>query len=99
MASLEIETLRPLQTPPKLYGRYIDDIILVVDNEDQIQTIKEKFIENSVLNFTSEIGNKKLAFLDVLLEIDDNDDIHTSVYTKSTNMGELLNYHSECPER
>ena len=93
MTSLEIETLRQLQTPPKLYGRYIDDIILVVDNEDQIQAIKEKFIENSVLNFNSEIGNKKLALLDVLLETDDNDDIHTSVFTKSTNIVELFNYH------
>ena len=52
----------------------------------------------SVLNFTSEIGQKKLPFQDVNITIH-NDLFETSVYKKFTNTGDMLNYLSECPQR
>lgn len=96
MSKLENDIIPNLQPPPKLYARYIDDIIMVVENEAQLLDIKQKFIESSVLKFTHEIGNNKLAFLDVLIE-NDNNNIRTSVYTKATSAGQLLNFKSECP--
>lgn len=98
MANLENSIISNIDNPPTLYARYIDDIIIVVENQQQLFEIKEQFQNNSVLNFTHEIGNHKLAFLDVSIE-NENDQLKTSVYTKSTNKGELLNYYSECPEK
>ena len=40
MSSLEIQTLNELNKKPKLYSRYIDDILLVVD-DDELLTIKK----------------------------------------------------------
>ena len=81
-----------------MYARYIDDILLVVDDENELLTIKNKLTENSVLSFTHEHGHNKLAFLDVLLEMKDGN-LQTSVYVKPTNSGEVLNYKSECSEK
>jgi len=68
----------------------------MVENETELISLKEKFEENSVLNFTYEKGGNKLAFLDINLVIE-NGEIKTSVYTKLTNNGEMLNFKSECP--
>lgn len=98
MATIESKSLENCTNKPTLYARYIDDILLIVNDEEQLLDIKTKFQDNSVLNFTHEIGFNKLPFLDVLIEFN-NDNINTSVYTKITNTGELLNYNSECPEK
>lgn len=99
MTHLENKILQDITWSPNFYARYIDDIILIVDNDEQLFEIKEKFIQDSVLNFTHEIGHKTLAYLDVLINFDQSDNIITSVYTKASNTGQLLNYNSECPEK
>ena len=54
---------------PKLYCRYIDDCFLVLDDISQIDNLISVFENESVLKFTSEIGNNaSLNFLDVHLE-------------------------------
>jgi len=98
MSHLENTIIPNLTKAPKLYARYVDDIILIVDSVEELITIKTIFIQNSLLNFTHEIGNHRLAFLDVLLETNENS-LTTSVYRKTTNTGELLNYNSECPDK
>jgi len=99
MTTLENQILQNLNWTPNFYGRYIDDIILIVDNEEQLLELKEKFTQNSVLNFTHEIGHRNLSFLDVNINFDVSDNIITSVYTKETSTGQLLNYNSECPDK
>jgi len=96
MCHIENNIIPNLPKPPALYARYVDDILLIVDNESELNTIKEKFNDNSALKFTSEIGRDKLPFLDVFIENIDGE-LTTSVYTKPSNNGNLLNYNSECP--
>ena len=51
-------------TKPTIYARYIDDIFILTENEDQIIKLKQAFEENSVLKFTYELNiNNKLPFL------------------------------------
>ena len=50
---------------PKIYCRYIDDCFLIVESTDEIQNLINSFKQNSVLNFTHEIGGNILNFLDV----------------------------------
>lgn len=53
-----------------LYGRYVDDIFLIVNNDIDAKSMEEKFnAVQSITNFTSK-GEElsKVAFLDILLE-------------------------------
>ena len=97
MASVEIKSLNEINEKPILYACYVDDILLVVNSVEQMHAIQTKFMENSVLNFTHEEGDNKLAFLDVQIEIENNE-LKTSVYVKVANTGGLLNFKSECPD-
>ena len=65
-------------------------------DEEQLTDLKENMERKSVLKFTYEIGYNNLAFLDVNVKIH-NERFQTSVHTKPTNSGNLLNYLSECP--
>jgi len=96
MAQIENNIIPNLPKQPSLYARYVDDILLIVDSASELDIIKNTFNCTSSLNFTSENGGKILPFLDVLLEYK-NETINTSVYTKPTNSGHILNYNSECP--
>ena len=61
--------------------------------------LKEQFEQNSVLKFTFEIDTKKsMPFLDVHIR-KENQTFSTSVYVKPTNIGDLLNFDSACPDR
>jgi len=96
MGHLEQKVLSNQHLKPTLYGRYIDDIFLQVINLEQLNELKDLFQENSVLNFTYEIGiNNKLPFLDVMVHSNEGE-FHTTVYHKPTNHGTCLNANSEC---
>jgi hypothetical protein len=98
MANLEEKVLQDDGLRPNLYLRYVDDIFIVVQDTEQLENIRCAFENNSVLKFTHEIGNNKLPFLDVEIELN-NRKFESKVYTKPTNTGECLNYVSECPTK
>ena len=84
---------------PKIYARYVDDIFLLVNNQQEIVNLQEAFQNNSVLQFTHEINiDNKLPFLDVLVD-NSNNSFSTTVYRKATNQGQCLNGSSECVQR
>ena len=100
MCHIENKVLSSLNNPPVIYTRYVDDIFLMVNNINTLNEIKDKFQNNSVLNFTYEIEEKKtLAFLDVKIERNHNKNLVTSIHTKPTSSGECMNYLSIAPER
>jgi hypothetical protein len=71
---------------------------VVVRNKEHIKQLQEKVQNYSVHRFTYELGNKTLSFLDVKIEITD-DQYHTTVCVENTNTGESLNYQGECPDK
>ena len=81
----------------KFYGRYVDDIFCLFENEHQAQTFLNFLnIQHLNLNFTIERKYmKQLPFLDVLNIRPDR--LITSVYWKSTFTGLLQNYNSFVP--
>ena len=84
---------------PSIYTRYVDDIFVVVENENKLLELKSKLEETSILKFTCEIStNNYIPFLDVNVKNIRNRFI-TSIYTKDTNDGNLINFNSECPKR
>ena len=84
---------------PRVYGRYVDDIFMLVDKYEHIIKLKEQMERYSGLKFTYELQvNHKLPFLDVLLT-QESYRLSTSRYVKPTSTGEILNYNSLCPKR
>ena len=88
MAHTESSALDSLTVKPHTYCRYIDDIFVDVDNEEQLLALKVALEEHSVLRFTTESSiNHKIPFLDVEVNAPDGPFI-TSVYRKPTDTGQ-----------
>ena len=86
-------------TKPHIYARYVDDIFIEVDHQDQLIHLKNEFENKTVLKFTHENSiNSKLPFLDVLIETKQTL-FSRSVFTKSTNSGDCLNFDCAAPDR
>ena len=99
MAHLENHILQKFPAP-KMYVRYVDDIIILANNIDYVHELKNILQKESVLTFSHELNiNNKIPFLDVLVD-SSNGKFTTSPYKKPTSAHScLLNYQSECPER
>lgn len=90
--------LNNLQLKPKVYCRYAEDIVLVLDWFQELIIIKDIFEDNSILNLTFEIETtKKISFLDTLIT-SKNLNLDTTVSVESTSTGECLHYNSICPK-
>ena len=99
MSHIENEVLENVDLRPALYGRFIDDIFILVRNENHLISLKQAFIDASVLNLTHEINiNNKLPFLDVLLEMKNGKFVRT-VYTKPTKSMDCINFECDAPDR
>ena len=84
---------------PTMYCRYIDDILVDVDDHDHLTDLKKKLEETSGLDFTTEISEGgKINYLDVFLD-GSHRTYETSVYRKPTDIGKCLNGASICPDR
>ena len=83
---------------PLFYSRYVDDCMCVFDDRTNISKFHD-FLnkQHPNLKFTTEIGNCKLPFLDVM--IDTENSLQTSIYRRNTHTGLLLNYNSICPKQ
>ena len=84
---------------PRIYTRYVDDIFLQIDTEEQIIQLKDIFEQQSILKFTYEmnIGNK-LPFLDILVDSAETQ-FKTTIYRKPTNFGTCMSGAGECTEK
>ena len=99
MGDLEERIFNDLNNKPIKYARYVDDIYLQTNNEEEIRTLKQRFEAASVLKFTIELSiENKIPFLDVMVRMN-SDSFTTTVYRKPTNMGTCLNGNSDCVDR
>ena len=82
---------------PVFYGRYVDDVFAIFNNEASC----EKFLEilnsqHKNLKFTLEKQTDSLNFLDVQIELTDTS-FNSSVWRKLTHTGLFLNFYALCP--
>ncbi|XP_066973160.1 uncharacterized protein [Macrobrachium rosenbergii] len=97
LATIEERTFRE-HKKPEIYGRYIDDIFVAIEETDDARKLADALKRNLVLNFTTEHSQQKtLSFLDVLVKQQEGQ-FKTTVYTKTTHAGRFLNARRECPE-
>ena len=99
MCHIENRILENQELKPSIYGRFIDDIFVLVRDQEHLTALKQAFHDESVLNITHEVSiNNKLPFLDVLLELK-NRKFYRAVYTKPTKCMDCINYNCDAPER
>ena len=83
MSDLENRIFNSIKKPP-IYLRYVDDIVILTNNINEINILQDTFQNNSVLNFTHELNkNNKISFLDVLIDTNNNNNFTTSTYKKT----------------
>ena len=97
MSALENKVFNTINKP-NIYLKYADDILLLPNSTDEINTVQETFQNNSVPNFTQEINiDNKIPFLVVLIDTC-NINLPPPYVKKTTNINPCtLNFHSECP--
>lgn len=82
---------------PQYYYRYVDDVFCVFQNDADVDCFLNFLnCQHTNLNFTVEKGTNRLAFLDTLIQVED-DDVKSTVYRKPTYTGLMLNFHAYCP--
>ena len=66
---IENEVLKILDIKASIYTRNVNDIFVVVENENQLRELKNKFEEKPILKFNYEMStNNHILFLDVKVE-------------------------------
>ena len=80
---------------PRTYVRYVDDSFGSFKTNERVLQVKNVFEESSCLKFTFEIENEtRISFLDVNILRKDELLYETSVFVKTTNNGDCLNFES-----
>ena len=89
----------PVDIRPTFYRRYVDDIFLLFNNQEQVERFKAYMnTRHPNMKFTSELeSDNLLAFLDIKVIRSDTSFI-TSVYRKPTFSGEYANFNSFLPD-
>ena len=100
LAYLETEKLFKVKKTfqPKFYARYVDDIYCVF--RSRVEYLEFFNVLNSLhpnITFTVEVGTNKLPFLDVEVEVLNNQ-INTWVYRKNTNTNVVMNFYDIAPK-
>jgi len=91
----------PSNCKPTLYRRYVDDVFSIFQTRnDAIKFLKHINQLHPNLTFTmEEEENKSLPFLDVLVSVNQDNTLSTSVYRKATFSGLGMNFYSFCDDR
>ncbi|XP_064100762.1 uncharacterized protein LOC135211380 [Macrobrachium nipponense] len=50
---------------PRTYARYIDDIFVQADSEEEVEALRQQFLHNSALNFTIEFSSEDRLAMDL----------------------------------
>ncbi len=107
MANLYMEYLEqaalltaPLECKPKLWKRYVDDVLEVV-KKDRIERLTEHINdadETNSIKFTYEAENEgHIQFLDTLIVRRNDGSVKLLVYRKKTHTDQYLNFESHHP--
>ena len=86
MSELETDIIPKLDDKMNMWTRYVDDTFAFIkeNEEENVQGILNQY--DPKIQFTYEVeSNRRIAFLDVLIQRNDDNSLDTSVYRKATN--------------
>uniref|UniRef100_A0A3P8U3H0 Reverse transcriptase domain-containing protein n=1 Tax=Amphiprion percula TaxID=161767 RepID=A0A3P8U3H0_AMPPE len=93
-------TENPFKQLIKYYGRYIDDLFFIfTGTTEQLQEFHQYLNStNPNIKLSLEFSNKEINFLDLLISLDEQGSIHTSLFRKSTDRNTVLHAESFHPK-
>ena len=84
ISDLENKIFNSVRKPP-IYQRFVDDLLILANDINEINILQDTFQKNSLLNFTHEQNkNNKISFLDVLIDTNNNNNNNNNNFTTST---------------
>ena len=97
MADLDRKLFAQSPLKPFIWWRYIDDIFMVwTHGEDKLnEFITHINSSHNTIKFTHEFSESSISFLDVTVLLDNNNQISTDLYVKSTDTHQYL-LHTSC---
>ena len=97
MGDLERKLLAQSPLKPFIWWRYIDDIFMVwTQGEEKLnEFITHINSSHNTIKFTHEFSESSISFLDVTVLLDNNNQISTDLYVKSTDTHPYL-LHTSC---
>ena len=97
MGDLERKLLAQSPLKPFIWWRYIDDIFMVwTHGEEKLnEFITHINSSHNTIKFTHEFSESSISFLDVTVLLDNNNQISTDLYVKSTDTHQYL-LHTSC---
>ena len=100
MGTFEERHMYSYTLQPLIYLRYIDDIFIIWQHgEEELNKLVSHLNNCSEhIKFTSETSTEAVAFLDTLVQLQDNQ-ITTDLYSKPTDSHNYLMYNSAHPQR
>ena len=92
MGDLERKLLAQSPLKPFIWWRYIDDIFMVWTHEEEKlnEFITHINSSHNTIKFTHEFSESSISFLDVTVLLDNNNQISTDLYVKSTDTHQYL---------
>ena len=96
LGELENKYLGRSMKAATFYRRYMDDTLVVFESDNHGKFLEYLNSWHPNIKFTTEFGGKQLPFLDIQLDIQE-DNLNTSVYRKPTYTSLLLNFQANCP--
>ena len=98
MQRLEESVVKKLK--PKLWIRYVDDTFVIIKRDDFQKALNLMNHTFDGIQFTVEVENeRKLPFLDILIERTTDGVLETCVYRKGTHTDQILNFASNHPKQ
>ena len=98
MCELETNLIPTFGQTIQFWTRYVDDTFAFIE-PTSIQAVLQRLNSyDESIQFTYEVEkDRKIAFLDVLIERNTRNDLETSVYRKSTNNNIYINWNAYSP--
>ena len=98
MDELEKKAFEQLQAPPRIWHRFVDDVISVMNSSDEALLLDHLNEQHPRITFTMERENEgKMPFMDVLFKRGEEDKLDRAVYRKPTHTGRCLSFDSHHP--
>ena len=98
MDELEKKAFEELEAPPRIWHRFVDDVISVINSLEEAVLLDHLNEQHPRITFTMERENDwKMPFMDKLFKRGEEEKLDRAVYRKPTHTGRCLSFDSHNP--
>ena len=95
MNKLEKEAMETFSDPPRVWWRYVDDVLAIVKKDNKQKYLDHLNSRHERIKFTmEEMKDQKISFLDTEVKIREDRGVEFTIYRKPTHTDQYLMYNS-----